>query len=351
MRMSLRKLPLLMTAIFMFHCKSYEESFNRNINSTGVYVTNSGSNTITQFSVDPGTGVLNNLGTVAAGTTPYHIVLNSAGTFAYVVNSGSNDVYVYSVNKSTRKLTFASSVAAGTTPRRIVFHRSGSYAYVMNEASTPAPDISKFFVDATTGALSSLGAATAVGGTPVAAATFLDSVYVAVSNATAIRKFDVTGTTGAIAADGTTPAATIAGIPADIAILPLTASNAMIYAPINTNLVEYFPTAGWTGTPATTTIASGNNPGYLGFNATQTRAIVANFSAGTLSVYSISTGVLAASATIDACTNPGQIVPIGTGLIFVSCYGAAKINVYSAANLSLVNSAAVGTSPTSIAGY
>jgi YVTN family beta-propeller protein len=116
-------------------CTSYEDAFNRNLDSTGLYITNSSSNTVSQFAADPKSGILNDLGTVAAGTTPVYVAVNAAGTFAYVVNSGSNDVYVYSINTKTRKLAFASSVATGTLPRMIGLHSGGKFAYVVNETS------------------------------------------------------------------------------------------------------------------------------------------------------------------------------------------------------------------------
>ncbi|HNL11529.1 MAG TPA: beta-propeller fold lactonase family protein, partial [Turneriella sp.] len=124
----------LITVVAVFTgCKSYEDSFNRNLNSTGLYVANSASNTISMFAADPKSGILNDLGTVSAGTTPVHVAVNSAGTFAYVVNSGSDDVYVYAVDKETRKLTFKSSASAGDNPRMIALHATKNFAYVVNE--------------------------------------------------------------------------------------------------------------------------------------------------------------------------------------------------------------------------
>lgn len=330
-------------------CKSYEDSFNRNLDSTGLYVTNSGSNTVSMFGADPKSGILNDLGTVAAGTTPVYIALNSAGTFAYVVNSGSNDVYVYSIDKKSRKLTLASTATAGTTPRMIAFHKSGSYAYVVNQGST---DISKFFVDATTGALSSLGATTAAGGTPIALATFLDYAVVAVGNAAQLRLFDITASTGAIAANAV-PAAALAAIPAGITILATGASQAMLYAPTAANQIEYFGTASWGATPTTVQVAAGTTPAFLAVNSTGSLALVSNFASTNVSTYSISSGNLTATGTTTACTNPAQILINSANFAYLVCRGENKISAYNVASGSLtaVGSYATGTTPTSVAGY
>lgn len=49
----------LITVVAVFTgCKSYEDSFNRNLNSTGLYVANSASNTISMFAADPKSGKL-----------------------------------------------------------------------------------------------------------------------------------------------------------------------------------------------------------------------------------------------------------------------------------------------------
>lgn len=342
-------LLLLAAVALSTGCKSYEDSFNRNLDSTGLYVTNSGSNTISMFGADPKSGILNDLGTVAAGTTPVYITLNSAGTFAYVVNSGSNDVYVYSIDKKSRKLTLASTVATGTTPRMIAFHKSGSYAYVVNQGST---DISKFFVDATTGALSSLGATTAAGGTPIAIATFLDYAVIAVSNTAQLRLFDITASTGAIAADAT-PAAALAAIPAGISILATSSTQGMLYAPTVANQVEYFSTASWAATPTTTQIASGTTPAYIGFNSAGSQAFASNYASGNVSLYSVSTGTLTATGTATTCTNPSQVIVSSANFVYLVCRGDNKVNAYSAVSgsLSLIGSYTTGTTPTSVAGY
>ena len=106
-------------------CKSYEDAFNRNLNSTGLYVANSGSNTVSMFAADPKSGILNDLGTVTARTTPVHVAVNSDRSTAFVSNSGSANLSVYSM--SCGVLTAAGTVSACTTSAQVLVN-SSSYA-------------------------------------------------------------------------------------------------------------------------------------------------------------------------------------------------------------------------------
>lgn len=328
-----------------FGCKSYEDSFNRNKNSNGLYITNSGSNTVSQFAVDPLTSKLTDLGTVSAGTNPVFVTVNSAGTFAYVVNSASNDIYVYSISKATRKLTKTSSIAAGTTPRMIVFHRGGNYAYVLNQGSA---DISKFIVSSTTGELTSLGATTAAAGTPVAIALYTDYAVVARSDTNQLMLFDINTSTGAITADAT-PTATTTGNPLGVTISD--SGTGHIYAPAANGTIERVPVAAWP-TPAAA-VAAGTTPAYIALNGTASRAFVSNYGAGTISQYTVASGVLTNVGTVTACTNPAQIRVDSADYVYLVCGGENKVQLYSTTSttMSLVESYPVGTTPTSIGGY
>ena len=82
--------------------------------STGAtaYVTNSGSNDVSIFSI--ASGVPTFVTKVTVCTTPEEIVMNSAG-YAYIVCSGSNNVQLYSTTSSGMTLT--GDFAAGNTPK------------------------------------------------------------------------------------------------------------------------------------------------------------------------------------------------------------------------------------------
>lgn len=333
--------------LVLAHCQSYEDSFNRNTNSTGLYVTNGSSNNISQFAADPKSGTLNSLGTVEAGTTPVDIVVNAAGTYAYVVNSGSNDVYFYSIDKTTRKLTKLGSVAAGTTPVSIALHPTAALAFVSNAGSA---DISRYSVSATTGALISLGAATGTNGgtTPGRIAAISGFLFSGITSANEAQLFTVSTGTGSLMYSST---AAPAG-PSQGAVVRGTTSNYSVYLPVSSgNQITRILNSGWPTLDSTT--ATGTTPVDIAFNAGNTQAYVANDGAASISVYSASSGALTLTNTVASCTNPNRIFVNSASFVYVVCKGDNTVRAYSASTstLSLIASYATGSSPRAAAGY
>jgi YVTN family beta-propeller protein len=82
------------------------------------------------------------------------VAVDPSGKFAYVTNSGSNDVSMYTINATTGVLTSGGTIAAGSTPTSIAIHPSGKFAYVTNAGSN---DVSMYKIDTTTGALTLIG--------------------------------------------------------------------------------------------------------------------------------------------------------------------------------------------------
>jgi len=91
---------------------------------------------------------------IAAGTNPLSVVVDPSGKFAYVANFNSNDVSMYTINATTGALTSVGTIAAGMSPTSIAVHPSGKFAYVTNSASN---DVSMYSIDAATGALTLIG--------------------------------------------------------------------------------------------------------------------------------------------------------------------------------------------------
>jgi len=57
---------------------------------------------------------------VAAGTTPYSVTVDPSGKFAYAANRISNDVSAYTIDATTGVLTSTgAAVAAGTNPHSV----------------------------------------------------------------------------------------------------------------------------------------------------------------------------------------------------------------------------------------
>jgi 6-phosphogluconolactonase (cycloisomerase 2 family) len=118
------------------------------------YVTNSGSNSVSMYSINGTTGVLTSGGLIDAGTTPISVAVDPTGKFAYVTNIGSNDVSMYTISATTGALTSIGTIAAGSNPTSITIHPAGKFAYVTNSVSN---DVSIFSIDGVTGALTLIG--------------------------------------------------------------------------------------------------------------------------------------------------------------------------------------------------
>ncbi len=131
------------------------------------YVTNFGSNTVAQFSIDAATGALSFLGNVSTGgfgSTPYSVAVDPTGRYAYVTNQNdphgtTNSVAQFTIGSDGRLTAIGSgSVAlpAGRVPYQITVDPSGRHAYVANKFAgneTGTGSISQFDIDVATGAL------------------------------------------------------------------------------------------------------------------------------------------------------------------------------------------------------
>jgi 6-phosphogluconolactonase len=139
---------------------------------TFAYVANETGDSISMYSINPGTGALAALSNspMATGSSPESVAVDPAGRFLYAANvPGANEVSSYSITPSSGGLTRASSIGAGTFPLNVVIDPAGTFAYVANENSN---DVSVFSIDSLTGVL------TAVAGSPFAAGTESRSVAI-----------------------------------------------------------------------------------------------------------------------------------------------------------------------------
>ena len=135
-------------------------------------------NNISAYAIDPSTGVLSPV----AGSPfpaqpgfpePVSVAVVPSGRFAYVVNTGSFTVSAFTIEPSTGALTAVagSPVRTGFVPAAVAVHPSGKFAYVANEGS--GDDVSAYTIDPRTGAL------TAIAGSPFPAPA--DSIPISVA--------------------------------------------------------------------------------------------------------------------------------------------------------------------------
>jgi YVTN family beta-propeller protein len=118
------------------------------------YVTNSGSDDVSMYTINATNGALTSTGTIGAGTVPGSVAVDPMGKFAYVTNYGSNNISMYTINAATGALTSTGTIAAGTGPASVAVDPTGKFAYVVNSGSN---NVSMYAVDATTGALTLIG--------------------------------------------------------------------------------------------------------------------------------------------------------------------------------------------------
>jgi 6-phosphogluconolactonase (cycloisomerase 2 family) len=135
------------------------------------YVTNSGSNNVSGYSIDDATGALTPLpgSPFAAGVLPQSIAAHPSGRFVYVTNvgiGGINEPFHFSISEyrvdpATGALTAVpgSPLAISSSPIYVTVHPNGRFVYVslgqlVNGASTGG--IAAYRVNASTGALTEI---------------------------------------------------------------------------------------------------------------------------------------------------------------------------------------------------
>jgi YVTN family beta-propeller protein len=161
-----------------------------------VYAANSGSNSISLYTINSTTGALSFTGTIAAGTKPSSVAVDAYGRFAYVANTGSDNVSPYTIEAVTGALTSAGTTTAGVKPGSVTVDPHGKFAYVANAGSD---NISMYTIDTVTGALTSTGMV-AAGTTPASVTVDPSDRYAYVANAASdnISVYTINSTTGAL---------------------------------------------------------------------------------------------------------------------------------------------------------
>jgi 6-phosphogluconolactonase (cycloisomerase 2 family) len=259
------------------------------------------------YTIDATTGALTYTGAVN-GDGPDFCCFNSvavhpSGKFAYVVDGigGSDSVSMYSINATTGALTSIGQIGAGTFPVSVAVDPSGKFAYVADASDAPgsAGNVSMYTIDATTGALASIGTI-AAGTDPVSVVVDPSGkfAYLTDSDSNAVWMYTINATTGALASIGTIAAGTD---PVSLAVDP---SGKFAYVTnYNSNDVSMYSIDGATGalTPIGT-IATGPYPTSIAVHPSGKFAYVTNSGSDGVSMYSIdtTTGVLTLIGTIGS---------------------------------------------------
>ncbi len=132
-------------------------------NGDFLYVSNQGANTVSGYTITPGTGVLVPLGAnvgnpFAAGMSPSAVTVSPNGSFLYVSNQGANTVSGYTITPGTGVLVplganVGNPFATGMSPSAVTVSPNGSFLYVSNQESNT---VSGYAITVGTGGLAVL---------------------------------------------------------------------------------------------------------------------------------------------------------------------------------------------------
>jgi len=164
------------------------------------------SNSVAMYTINATTGALTSIGKTAVEGFAASVAVDPSGKFAYVMATASGpgsagSVSTYTINATTGALTSIGTIAAGKNPVSMVVNPTSKFAYVANSSSN---DVSMYAINVTTGALTSMGA--------IAAGTNPDSmavdptgkfVYVANFNSNDVSMYTINVNTGALTSIGT----------------------------------------------------------------------------------------------------------------------------------------------------
>jgi 6-phosphogluconolactonase len=114
------------------------------------------------------------------------MVVDPSGKFAYVVTGGAGipfSLAMYTIDATTGALTSIGSISAGGVPSFVAVDPAGKFVYVATENATPgsAGSVSMYVINATTGALASAGTI-AAGTAPVFVTVDLSGKFAYVTN-------------------------------------------------------------------------------------------------------------------------------------------------------------------------
>jgi 6-phosphogluconolactonase len=278
-----------------------------------VYVTNPGDpwspdyGSVAMYTVNATTGALTYLGSINGNCPglcfPASVAVDPSGRFAYVASGGGggfpSNVEMYAINATTGALTSMGTIAAGTDPVAAAVDPSGKIAYMVNNNFGSAGSVSMYAINATTGALTSMGTI-AAGTAPVAVAVDPSGKFAYVVNenypsAGSVSIYAINATTGALTSIGTIAAGT------DPVAVAVDASGKFAYV-VNSgsNDVSMYAINSTTGSLTLTGMAAtGPSPTSIVIHPSGQFAYVTNSGSNDVSMYSIdSTGTLALIATI-----------------------------------------------------
>jgi YVTN family beta-propeller protein len=303
------------------------------------YVANANTNAGDQFfvgnasmyKIDPTTGALTFIGSVAADLGAHSVAVDPSGKFAYVANFGDLDirfgnVSMYTINPTSGALTSTGTVPAVDSPWSVAVDPSGKFAYVANEGGLAPTAVSMYTIDPTTGGLTSIGAIPS-GGRAISVAVHPSGKFAYVADGN-ISMYAINPTSGTLTSLGTVGAG---AFPSAIAIDP---SGKFAYVTNSySNDVSMYTID--TATGALTSvglIAAGTDPTSVAVDPSGKFAYVTNSGSNDVSMYTVNaaTGTLTSIGTIAAELFPTSIAITPSGkFAYVTNQNSHNVSMYS----------------------
>ncbi len=305
---------------------------------------------VSMYTIDPTTGALASIGPPAPSLdySAESVTVDPFGKFAYVANLGDDydsdgSVATYTINATTGALTYTGAIDGNCpglcVPLSVAVDPSGKFAYVANGDGMVQNNVAMYTIDATTGALTSIGTV-AVEGFAVSVAVDPSGkfAYMATASGTPgsagdVSMFTINATTGALTSIGTMAAGTIAAEPApgSMAVDP---SGMFAYvANSGASDVSMYSINASTGMLTSVGLtAAGTNPSSVAVDPAGKFAYVTNSGSSDVSMYTINTttGALTLSGTISAGSTPTSIAIHPSGkFAYVTNSGSNSVSMYS----------------------
>ncbi len=328
------------------------------------YVANAKANTISMYKVSGASGELIYTGFVSTGLKPFSVTVDPTGKFAYVANNGANPsgpTYTlsgYTINATTGALTsMGPDVAGGTSsPNSITVHPTGKFAYVANSGG----NVSGYTINATTGVLTSAGSAVAAGSNPQSIIIDPTGKFAYVANLAGINSpisaYSINATTGVLTSISSAIGNPTAGT--DSTSITIDPTGKFVYvANFTSGNVSVFTLNATTGALTSVgAVTAGSGPQSVTVDPSGKFAYVANWSGG-VSAFTINatTGALtSAGVELAAGSNPASVTVDPTGkYVYVANYTSGNVSSYTinattGALTSIGSTTATTTNPASI---
>jgi YVTN family beta-propeller protein len=280
-----------------------------------VYVTNSGSNTVSVINGRTGTVA----GTIAVGTSPQDAAVNEGDDTVYVTNADSDTVSV----TNSRTGTVAGTIAVGDYPRGVAVNESDDTVYVANTSSGSNT------VSVINGRSGTPAGTITVGSRPFGVVVNQNDDTVYVTNRDS-------GTVSVINGRSGTPVGTITVGTNPWGVAVDQGDDTVYVTNEGSNTVSVIN--GRSGTPAGT-ITVGTNPVGVAVDQGDDSVYVTNIVSGTVSVINGRTST--EDDTITVGSGPYDVAVDGSGtnagLVYVTNYGSNSVSVIARVSASLAS--------------